>query len=285
MTATDATSGTGLWLHHEVVAPHAGDPYAHGWVAAFPRDASPWCARFGPVPAEPVGDVWFDAGDVARMSSTGASGRVGDITWQLAWTADAPPLWTFPRWAWRREVLPAAQMLPVPSADIHGHVAGSPFEGRGGVAHIYGHGNAQRWVWLHADLGNNDVLEIVAATARRRALRKLPPLPLVQLRVGGRDWPRDPLAAAPLLRAHVGRTQFRVGGIVGTRRISVRVELPPDRCLALGYVDPDGATATCTNTESADASVRLDRLTTRGWRTDRSWSVSGSAHAEIGTRP
>jgi len=31
-TATDAASGTGLWVHHEVVAPTGGGhAYGHGW--------------------------------------------------------------------------------------------------------------------------------------------------------------------------------------------------------------------------------------------------------------
>jgi hypothetical protein len=53
----------------------------------------------------------------------------------------------------------------------------------------------------------------------------------------------------------------------------------------IGYTDPDGATATCHNSEVATARVRLDRLTRRGWQEERSWHVDGTAHAEIGVRP
>ena len=129
------------------------------------------------------------------------------------------------------------------------------------------------------------MLELVAATARRPGLRALPPLPLLQLRCEGVDWPRDSLAAAPLLRAHIGAGGFRIGGVVGTRRLRVAVTMPPDRCVALDYTDPDGATATCTNTERADVTVTTEDLTARGWRTRRSWQLDGTGHAEIGTRP
>lgn len=285
LTATDARTETGLWVHCEVVAPTGGDAYAHGWAAMFPPDAPPTYERFGPAPAEPHADGdWFRS-DAATMTATTARGVADDLAWDLTWTADPAPLWTFPRWVWQRHVLPAAQVVPIPTTRISGTAAGEPFDGAGGVAHIYGHGNAQRWLWLHADLGQGDVLEIVAATARRPGLRALPPLPLVQLRYQGRDWPRDPLAAALLFRAHMDIDGFRVSGAVGSRRLRVEATLPADRCVAIGYTDPDGATATCQNTERADVQVRVDRLTARGWRDERTWSLDATGHAEIGRRP
>src|SRR4051794_34533712 len=147
------------------------------------------------------------------MTAAGAAGSAGDLTWDLSWEQKAAPLWTFPRWAWQRQALPAAQVVPTPATTMTGSVGGRPFSGTGATAHIYGHGNAQRWAWLHADLGSGDVLELVAATARRPGLRLLPPLPLVQLRVDGKAWPRDPLAAAPLMRAAIGDPRFAVTGL------------------------------------------------------------------------
>lgn len=285
LTATDTATGTGLWLHHEVVAPTTGDAFARGWLAVFPPDRPPTCTRFGPSPAAPdPQSAWFHV-DGVEMTARHARGHAGDLEWDLAFTLGGRPLWTFPEWAWRREVLPAAQMLPAPDVRVTGNVAGLDYDGTGALAHIYGHGNAQRWVWLHADLGGGDVLEVVAATARRRGLRALPALPLVQLRIGGVDWPADPLAVAPLLRAHVDDHAFRIHGTVGGRRLTAEVELPRERCVVLGYTDPDGATATCTNTERADALVRVEQLGLRGWRTRHEWTLHGTAHAEIGTRP
>jgi hypothetical protein len=129
------------------------------------------------------------------------------------------------------------------------------------------------------------VLELVAATARQPGLRLLPPLPLLQLRVDGRDWPTDPLAAAPLLRCRIRGDGFRVAGVIGTRRLAVHVELPAERRVSVGYIDPDGATATCTNTERADVTVETSELTFRGWRRHRRWQLDGTGHAEVGTRP
>src|SRR4051812_10740020 len=231
LTATDTASGTGLWLHHEVVAPIDGDAYAHGWIATFPRDSAASYTRFGPSPARPLDDGTLFISPEAELTSTTARGRVGDLEWDLSWPVASPPLWTFPRWAWQRSLLPAAQVVPIPTTQIAGTVNAERYDGPGGLAHINGHGSAKRWVWLHADLGGDDVLELVAATARRPGMRALPPLPFVQLRVDGRDWPTDPLAAAPLLRARIGDHTFRVHGTIGRRRLDVTATLPAHRCV------------------------------------------------------
>ena len=276
-TLTHPATSTGLWLHHEVVAPPEAEPFAHGWVALFPSDRTPTVERFGPCPASP--------GEAPQL----LQGKAGTIAWDLTASDDSPPLYTFPRWAWERELLPGAQVVTSPTAMFGGTVqhvdeAVDVDGSRGALAHIYGHGNAERWGWLHADLGDGDVLEIVAAAPRRRALAWLSPLPLVQLRLGGRDWPRDPLAAAPLLRARLGLPRWSVRGVVGRRRLRVDVRIPDAESVALDYADPDGSPATCVNSERSDADITLERFDGR-WRTERTWSLRGTAHAEIGTRP
>src|SRR2546430_12594670 len=45
------------------------------------------------------------------------AGSAGELTWDLAQHSGGPPLFTFPRWAWERELLPAAQIVPAPAAD------------------------------------------------------------------------------------------------------------------------------------------------------------------------
>ena len=266
-TITDGATGAGVWLHHEVVAPADGrEPHALGWSALVPVDDKPVSARYGPDPVSPF-----------------------EGTFGLTWVEEGAPLYTFPRWAWEREVLPGAQIVPFPTAEVSGtvvvgehrlHLRGA----RGNVARIFGHGNADRWGWLHADLGNGDVLEIVAGAPHRRGLSWVPPVPMVQLRVAGRNWPRDPLAASPMFRAKLGLPHWRVRGMVGRTRLRVEVDIPEDRSVAMAYADPDGAPATCTNSERADAEIVLERWRRR-WETERQWSLRGSAHAEIGTRP
>lgn len=215
-------------------------------------------------------------------------GATEGATWDLAVEpSDQPPMWTFPAPVWQRELLPAAQVLAGAGAAITGtvEVDGLRVElsaAPAGSARIYGHGNAKRWGWLHADLGGGDILEVVSAVSTRPGLRLLPPATMLQLRLDGRDVPRVSLAPGKVsldlptwtFRAHFGR-----------RRLRATVTLPPARSIAVGYVDPDGKTATCTNSERATAEIVLERLVGRRWTTDRSWQLDGTAHSEVGLRP
>lgn len=287
-TFTDAETGTGYWLHYETVAPAegGGNPYAHGWAAVFAPEAEPLCERFGP---EPLSRDSRTAGWLSLRNALVGPGRLagatGTLSWDLSFEDRSPPLFTFGRRVWDHHLLPGAQCVPWPSADFRGcfSVAGAEctVQGRGALARIYGHSTAERWCWLHADLGEGGVVELVSATARRRSLRRLRPLAMLQLRLPGEpDRPRIPVLAAPLLRTRIGESGFTVAGRIGPRRLRVEVTIPADRSVRLGYTDPDGCTVTCTNSEVADAIIEL----VHSERT-RTWDLPGRAHAEIGRRP
>jgi hypothetical protein len=290
-TLTDPNTGTGVWLHAELVAPldATRPPYRHGWIAVFPPKGEPTYMRFGPQDGGPSdGATWFES-DACTVSLGDIVGRTHGASWTLRWIEVSPPLFTFPRVAWRRNLLPAAQVVVAPSATFDGEVEinGQKLlltSAPGALAHIYGHGNAERWSWLHADLGGGDVCELVAAVSRRPGLRRLPPLAFAQLRVGGELWPRSP--AAPLLsHTELGLPRWRSQVRARDRRLTVDVTLLPERCVALRYEDPDGATATCTNSERADAVIVLEQKVGGRWRQEQRWELDGTAHAEVGARP
>lgn len=292
-TLTDPASGTGIWLHHELTAPADGsEPFAHGWVAAFPREGEVRHARFGPVPwTRPANGF---AGDDIMALPGQLAGSAGDFHWKLTERPQASPLFTFPRWSWRRPLLPAAQMLPAARATYDGEFSYgehtlTPRGAPGASARIYGHGNAHRWTWLHAELGDGDVLEIVAAVSTRPGLRRLPPLVFLRLRRRGRTWPRRAERSAVgwlgvgRFRAAFGLPEWTVTGRTALRRIRVEVDQPAERTLTLEYRDPDGTRAVCRNSESADARIVLERWWGR-WRPEASWVLDGTAHAEAGER-
>jgi hypothetical protein len=289
-SATDAATRTGLWVHHELVAPSEGDPYSHGWIAGFPVDASPWVSRFGPEPTTQrgAGDTAWLRGAHVTSGPGHLDGRTDDAGWDLAVTTDEKPIWTMTKSMWNREALPSAHVVVAPRATVRGRVTHNDtaldFDGLGNVSHIYGHGNAQRWGWLHADLDDDTTLELISAVGRRPAMRRIPPIAFVQLRRRGEaDWPANPLLTAPLFRTSLRSPTWKVRGVVGRHRLTVTVNQPNDRCVALDYKDPDGAMAVCANTERADVDVRLDVFSGR-WRTDAEWSLRGTAHSELGTR-
>jgi hypothetical protein len=272
-----------LWIHCETVAPVSGAPYAHGWVTWFPADGKPCTERFGPEPVQPATGSeafgpWFDAAG-ARVAAEQLTGRAGSLAWELAWKDTGAPLWTFPRLAWERQLLPGAQVVIAPTADFSGSldVGNTSYyvDGwRGNVAHIYGHGNAKRWAWIHADLGDGDVLEAVTAVSHKPGLRRLAPMAFVRFRIDGKDWPASPLPSLRM-RTTLALQHWQLEGRVGGRKVLIRVDQPAERCVSLEYIDPDGGRAVCTNTEQADIHIEID---------DRTWSVLGTGHAEVGLR-
>ncbi|MGW1755491.1 hypothetical protein [Streptomyces mirabilis] len=292
-TLTDPATDSGIWLHHELVAPSDGSAaYAHGWIAVFPKDGPAEHTRFGPVPwtADPEG---FTAEGICVRPGR-LTGSAGTFAWALTERPEGPPLHTFPRWSWRRPWLPASHMLPAARARYSGTIRYGTDELRlddapGAGARIYGHGNARRWAWLHADLGGGDVLEIIAAVSMRRGLDRLPPLVFLRLHRNGRTWPRRAERSAVgwagigRFRADIRLPEWRVKGRAGLSRIQVTVTQPPQQTLTLGYTDPDGSTAVCRNSERADVVVSLERWWGT-WRQEAVWRLSGTAHAEVGDR-
>lgn len=278
-TLSDPLTRAGLWIHYEIVAPTSGAPYAHGWTTWFPPEGLPLTERFGPVPAQPAsGTAWFDHAG-ARACPEKLTGRAGSLAWDVSWKDTGTPLWTFPRVAWERELLPGAQVVLAPTADFTGSltVDGTAHcvDGwRGAIAHIYGHGNAKRWGWIHADLGDGDVVEAVAAVSHKPGLNRLAPLAFVRLRIDGKDWPTSALPSVRM-RTTLGVRHWQLEGRIGGRNVLIRVDQPPERCVSLLYTDPDGGTVVCTNTEQADIHIDID---------DRHWSVLGTGHAEVGLR-
>ena len=289
-TLSDPLTRAGLWIHCETVSPiHSADPpYAHGWVSWFPPDGPPRTERFGPEPAQPAtGAAWFEAAG-ARVGDDHLSGRAGSLAWDLSWTDSAAPLWTFPRATWERELLPAAQVVVAPTADFAGSltigdIAHRVDGWRGGLAHIYGHGNAERWGWIHADLGGGDVLEVVAAVSGKPGLRRLPPLAFLRFRIDGKDWPASTLPSLRM-RTMLGLPHWRLQGRIGGSEVAIRIEQPAEKCVRLRYTDPDGGTAVCANTEQADIHIEISHREHRARVIDHSWSVLGTGHAEVGLR-
>lgn len=282
-TLTDPATRFGVWLHHEVLAPREGPAYVHGWLALFPAGASPQLHLFAPARVRPEASGPVDAD--GRWA--GASGQ---CSWDLRFRDGSPPVFTMPRWAWRRGLLPGVQAVALPAAEVDGWIATGgerlPLGGaRGAVARIYSTGHQERWAWLHADLGGGDVCEVVAGVPHRALLRHLPPVSFVQLRMAGRDWPGDPMRAAVRFRTRIDADGWRLTGRAGGRRLRVDVRLPDDVCVQVPYADADGSTARCRNSERADATIIVERRQPAGWSAERQWVLSGTAHAEIGSRP
>ncbi|MCK6526779.1 hypothetical protein L6R50_04235 [Myxococcota bacterium] len=284
-TWTEPATGTGFWLHHEVVAPPRGEAISQGWAAVFPPGEAPVVERFGPEAAvHPVPEGTLFDSRAARASRGLLEGRTEGLSWRLEYADAGAALRPFPPWTFGREWFPGSQVASYPTARFSGTFGVGPRtfdlqDAPGAMSHIYAHGHAHGWTWLHADLGGGDALEIVAARPQRAALRWLPVLTFARLRVGGRDWPRDPARSVLGMRTRPGLPRWTTRGRAGDLELDVEVEVPDAASVTLAYHDPDGTPAWCTNSERASATVRA-----KGPFGERTWRLDGTAHAEVGTR-
>lgn len=151
--------------------------------------------------------------------------------------------------------------------------------------HAYGRGPPRQGAWLHADLGHGEVAEVISVAPGGAGLSWLPPSSFVRLRADGRDWPRDPLLAAPRWRSRLGLPAWSVSGRVGDRRLRVWVHQPPDRSVTLGGETLGGEPWTCSGTARADTDLVVERRAGGRWRSEAVWQLRGTAHAGVGLRP
>jgi hypothetical protein len=302
-TATDQATGTGVWLHHETVAPTDGSPaYAHGWVALFPPGQPPTCVCFGPdqpQPPSPPAAPGFHTDTVHATARTLQGHSPGAAVWDLTVAAGSRlALHALPRTSWKHRLLPTTHVVAQPGATLTGTLRVGAHQvtlhaAPGATARIDGHGSALRWGWLHADLGDGDILEVVAAVAKAPVLRRLPPLVFLRLRTGGHDWPRGQwrsalgLLGAGRFRADPRLPCWAVTGHTARRRIHIEVAHNPHETVSLTYTNPDHSTTICHNSERADATIRLQhRATPWGpWKDTRTWQLHGTGHAEVGGAP
>ena len=280
-TLSDPATRAGLWVHCETVA-----PLGAAW-SLRPRLGHLVCTRRSTPHravrsrAHPARDrpLVFDAEGV-RVGDRKLSGRAGSLAWDLSWNDTGAPLWTFPRGAWDRELLPGAQVVLAPTADFTGSLTiddSRPRASRGGAA-----ASPTSTGTATPNAGAGSTPTSATATCARRS-------PLSRTSRGCAGWPRwRSFGSASTERigpqAHCRRCGCgrRSACSTGSWRdasavaeVLIRIDQPPDRCVSLQYTDPDGGRAVCTNTEQADIHIEID---------ERRWSVLGTGHAEVGLR-
>lgn len=61
----------------------------------------------------------------------------------------------------------------------------------------------------------------------------------MRFRIDGADWPRFGLPALRI-RTTLGVRHWQLAGRIGRSAVLIRVDQPENRCVSLGYTDPDG---------------------------------------------
>ena len=275
----------GYWIHHELISSIKGETYSTGWIAIFELGKKPIFERFED---RDILDSKYFKTDSVSLTPIDRIGKTKNIEWDIKVDGKSDPLYTFGRLSWKKEILPASQIVPLPTAKYTGtiKVKGKEFkiDCTGASARIFGLGNAKRWVWLHADLGDNNVVEVVSAVSKKKYLENLKPLSFVKIRFDGKEYPINSLLCAFFFKTEITDNSFRVSGRFPRLRVDIKVSQPRERCVVVDYLDPDGEAAQCINTEIADVDIRVMKKIKNEWEEVFVKRLEGCGHSEIGIR-
>jgi len=317
LTLNHRPSRTGFWIRYTLESPRSGhgEPYAQLWFAAF--DAASPARTVALNRRFPIGemicqdDPFQVAIGGARLRHDGVRGRISgdghEASWDLAWAPDARTHLLLPRVMYRRGgVGDTTVMSPNLDVAFRGTITvdGRRFElaGEPGCqTHLWGRKHAHAWAWGHCNAFTGRpgvVLETLTAQLEKRG-RVLPPLTVLTLRAGGREYRFTEFSDVPFARGG-----WTIGGApdrlrppgdgdrrlywfraMGARhKIEGAFHCRADDMVVAPYVDPDGEPSFCSNTEVASLGLTLYERGLFGWRERERLVAEQSAHFELGSR-
>jgi hypothetical protein len=302
VTFNHRESETGFWIRHTLSAPLVGDPYCQLWFARFDgRDPAATFAvnRKLPISALAATDAPFEVrvGEAA-LRADGLRGTIAggghNAEWDLAFAPAARSVLIFPDLAYRSDRIGTKFLAPNFSVPLRGRLVVDgreyAFAGdRAAQCHLWGRKHAHAWAWGHVCAFVEDEstgLDVLSVRLRMGPLT-LPRLTLATLREGGDEIRLTSPWYLPLGRGewYHGAFQFRAAS--PTVQLVGEFTARPDDMVRAHYMDPDGESAFCHNTEIGDARLTIRRrtlLSLSRWRDARTLSAPRLAHFEYAGR-
>ena len=304
LSATDARSGTGLWIRYTMCSGRVGTDFAGEcalWFMAMERDG----ARFARKATHPIDALTAESDPfrlvlaVADLSDRGMAGAFDDVSWELSWEPSLPPAEHVDPLLRRAGIAKTILVLAHPDLAVSGTVgyAGRELvlEGvRGGQAHLWGSKHAARWTWAHAnDLRTVEgeprpgaYLDGVSVFVSRFGRQLGPSTPVVG-RFGGEDFRSTSPLNVTRNSSQFGLTSWRFEARDGRRKVVGKVDAPRGSLVGVTYHDPDGDLAYCYNSEVASMRVNVwDRMSRGrfGWVLRETLVADANAHFEYAQR-
>jgi len=281
LRACHPEGGLGVWIRYTVHRRPHTPPTGSLWFTLFDRNAPEPVAAKLTVPEPRAGNWLHIAG--ATIGDGSATGRIGDIEWNLAFHgADTLP--HLPRDWMYRGPLPRTKPVSLhPIARFDGTISVNGKEisladWPGMVGHNWGAQHAERWIWLHGMdfTGRDDGTWLDAVFARIRiAGRTTPWLASGAISLDGQRFP----LGGPLRyrRTRVDESPTRLTFMVPGKGITVTgtVEAPRERFVGWVYAGPDGSEHHAVNCSIADLTLTVNHTTL---------TATGRATYELGMR-
>jgi hypothetical protein len=291
LRAVSPLEPVGVWIRHTVHKPPGEPATGSIWCTVFDAAAGePFMAKVTSEHLERPDTGWIEVGEQACFGPEGAVGKCGGASWSLQIT----PLEQSLRHL-RPELLYAAPLprtkltSPAPLASFDGTVelpGRAPIElagWRGMVGHNWGSEHAERWIWLHGCLFEEDPTAWLDVALGRIALggRMTPWVANGTLGLAGeRHRIGSLLGNRPRVSESPSGATVGLGGSGGLS-LNVTAAVPTGRAAGWRYADPDGSEHDVVN-----CSIASLRVEVAGGRTQAS-RVLSSRHGgvyELGMR-
>ena len=303
LSATDPTSGVGLWIRYTMLAALDGaEATCALWLMVMDphdQDGGTFARKQTyPISQMTANDEPFTL-QIAdnTLNENGMRGSLPDASFDLHWR---------PRLGAYEHVHPLLRhtgiaktllCLTHPDLEISGSVLYGGRElrlvgARGGQAHLWGSKHASRWAWLHCnDLRDRDgntvsdsFIDAVSVYVPRLG-RDVGPSTPVLARLEGRDFTSISPTRVLTNHSRFGLSRWELQASDRRVRLQAQIDAPRQRLVGVTYQDPDGQPAYCYNTEVATLRIGVwERSTTGGWSLRRELFSPGLAHFEYAQR-
>jgi hypothetical protein len=267
LRAVSPLEPVGVWIRHTVHKPHGEPAKGSIWCTVFDASSgAPFMAKVTSERLERPRDGWIEVGEQARFGPDGAVGKCGGASWSLRINSLEQPLRHLRPELLYRAPLPRTKLTsPAPLASFDGTVelpGRAPIElsgWQGMVGHNWGAEHAERWIWLHGCLFEEEpaawldlALGRIAVAGRMTPWVANGTLGLAgeRHRIGGLLGHRPSVEESP----SGARVDLRGPGGLGLR---VRATVPAGTAAGWRYGDPDGGGHDVVNCSIASLHVEV----------------------------
>lgn len=263
LRANHPTKPWAFWIRYTVLSPRGRPEEAVGELWAVVFDGLTGKHAVGKA-VLPITECELDRDRFAvrlgehLLGPSGLLGEAGEITWDLTYSGDEPPLYLLPAQLYQGRFPPAKSLVGKPMARfdgvllVHGtriHV----HDWVGSQNHNWGSRHTDRYAFGQVagfDNAPDSFLEVASASNRLGPLRT-PLLTLLVLRHGGGEHALVGLRQARRASAKFGYFWWDFTSQTDAVRISGRIEAPAEAFVGLAYGNPPGGVKHCLNTKIA----------------------------------
>jgi hypothetical protein len=252
-----------IWLRYTIFAPSSGSGPAQGelWAVVFDGETSRHTTAKVEVPlaecsfSRTAFDVRVGEG---HLRDGEATGRAGEISWDLRYDTAEPPLYLLPRRLYHGGFPKAKSLVSRPLARFTGHVdvAGQRLEVDGWLGsqnHNWGSRHTDRYAFGQVagfDNAPDAFLEVATARSKVGPLWT-PDLTFVALRHRGREYSLTSLRQSLRASATLAPKHWTFASADDGVEIHGRIEAEPSAFVVLEYRNPPGGIKYCLNTKLA----------------------------------